>query len=42
MSYQLLIKKEAKKILEKLSRPDRYRITEKIVMLGANPDDPKD
>lgn len=39
MSYRLFIKKEAKKVLEKLSRSDRNRITEKIIMLGANPDD---
>jgi len=26
-------------MLKSLSRPDRFRITEKIVALGANPDD---
>lgn len=36
--YTLFIKKEAKKTLEKLSRTDRVRITEKIVLLGKNPD----
>lgn len=40
MIYKLLIKKQAKKRLESLSRPDRNRITEKIVLLGANPDNP--
>lgn len=40
MSYGLLIKKQAKKTLQSLSRPDRNRITERIVLLGANPDDP--
>ena len=41
MIYTLLIKRQAKKILQKLSRPDRNRITEKIMALGVNPDDPK-
>ncbi|MBA2654436.1 MAG: type II toxin-antitoxin system RelE/ParE family toxin [Gammaproteobacteria bacterium] len=40
MDYTLLIKRQAKKTLQKLSRPDRNRITEKIMALGANPDDP--
>ena len=40
MAYTLLIKRQAKKTLQSLSRPDRNRIAEKIVALGANPDDP--
>lgn len=39
MTYQLQIKRQAKKTLQSLSRPDRNRITEKIVQLGLNPDD---
>lgn len=39
MPYQLLIKKEAKKVLKNLARVTRNRITEKIVKLGKNPDD---
>ena len=40
MTYTLMIKRQAKKTLQSLSRPDRNRITEKIMALGANPDDP--
>lgn len=40
MGYTLVIKRQAKKKLQSLSRPDRFRIAEKIEMLGANPDDP--
>jgi mRNA interferase RelE/StbE len=40
VSYTLLIKKQAKKALQNASRPDRNRITEKIVLLGENPDSP--
>jgi mRNA interferase RelE/StbE len=40
MSYELFINKQARKVLKNLSRIDRNRITEKIVMLGRNPDDP--
>jgi len=40
MAYKLFIKKQAKKVLQSLSQPDRNRITEKIVLLGKNPDDP--
>ncbi len=40
VSYALLIKKQAKKALQSVSRPDRNRITEKIVLLGENPDNP--
>lgn len=38
MSYTLLIKKQAKKALQSVPQPDRTRITEKIVLLGENPD----
>lgn len=38
--YELFIKKQAKKILQSLSKPDRYRITEKIMRLAENPDNP--
>lgn len=40
MIYALLIKRQAKKVLKNLSRRDRNRITEKIMILGKNPDDP--
>ena len=40
MSYILIIKKQAKKVLQGLSRPDRNRIAEKIQLLGENPDNP--
>lgn len=40
MNYTLLIKRQAQKTLKSLSRSDRNRITEKIMALGANPDDP--
>lgn len=40
MDYTILIKNQAKKILQSLARTDRNRITEKIMMLGANPDNP--
>lgn len=40
MHYNIIIKRQAKKILQKISRPDRYRITEKIMALGLNPDNP--
>lgn len=39
MKYTLLIKRQAQKMLKNLSRPDRNRITEKIMVLGENPDD---
>ena len=38
MPYKLLIKRQAKKKLQSLSRSDRNRITEKIMILGQNPD----
>jgi mRNA interferase RelE/StbE len=34
----LLIKKQAKKALQSVPQPDRARITEKIVLLGQDPD----
>ena len=40
MSYTLLIKKQAKKALQSVPQPDRTRITEKIVLLGKDPDNP--
>ena len=40
MTYQLIIKREADRALRKLGANDQLRITEKIVQLGANPDDP--
>ncbi|WP_051555272.1 type II toxin-antitoxin system RelE family toxin [Legionella fairfieldensis] len=40
MSYTLLIKKQAKKALQSVPQPDKTRITEKIVLLGKNPDNP--
>lgn len=40
MGYTLIIKRQAKKKLQGLSRPDRFRIAEKIQMLGENPDNP--
>jgi len=40
VSYTLLIKKQAKKALQSVPQPDRTRITEKIVLLGKDPDNP--
>lgn len=40
MRYTLLIKKQAKKILQSLTRIDRNRIAEKIKLLGENPNNP--
>lgn len=40
MSYTLLIKKQAKKALQSVPQPDRTRITEKIVLLAKDPDNP--
>lgn len=36
MNYSLIIKRQAKKKLESLTKKDRYRITEKIVLLGKS------
>jgi mRNA interferase RelE/StbE len=38
MPYRLLIKKQAKKILQSLPRPEKNRIAEKIMLLGDDPD----
>jgi mRNA interferase RelE/StbE len=38
VSYTLLIKKQAKKALQSVPQSDRTRITEKIVLLGENPE----
>lgn len=40
MHYTLLIKKQAKKVLQSLARTERNRIAEKIKLLGENPDNP--
>jgi mRNA interferase RelE/StbE len=40
MTYQVTIRKEAARKLKSLGRKDRDRITEKIVMLGDDPDNP--
>jgi mRNA interferase RelE/StbE len=40
MSYVIIIKRQAKKKLQSLGRMERNRITEKIVMLGHDPDNP--
>lgn len=40
MSYAVNIRREAARKLKSLGRKDRTRITEKIMMLGDNPDDP--
>lgn len=38
MPYRLLIKKQAKKMLQTLSKPEQSRASEKIILLKANPD----
>ena len=38
MDYGIIIKKQAQKALKALPGPDRYRITEKIILLGQDPD----
>jgi mRNA interferase RelE/StbE len=38
MNYHLIIKRQAKKKLQTLPRTERVRITEKIVLLGDDPD----
>lgn len=40
MTYALIIKQQAKKKLQSLSRIERVRIAEHIQLLGLNPDDP--
>jgi len=39
MSYSVRIKREAQRKLQRLALNDRTRITERIAMLGADPDD---
>lgn len=41
MTYALVIKQQAKKKIQSLSRVDRVRITEQLKLLGLNPDDPE-
>ncbi|MDB5973793.1 MAG: Uncharacterized protein JWR07_553, partial [Nevskia sp.] len=41
MAYEIRIRREAARKLQALGTKDRARITEKIVMLGDNPDDPR-
>lgn len=38
MPYTLIIKPQARKKLQSLSRPERFRLAEKIGLLGENPD----
>lgn len=38
MPYTLVIKQQARKKLQSLPRPERFRLAEKIELLGANPD----
>lgn len=38
MPYTLLIRQQARKKLQSLPRPERFRLAEKIELLGANPD----
>lgn len=40
MRYTVIIRRQAQKKLQSLSRSDRSRIAEKIYQLGLNPDDP--
>jgi mRNA interferase RelE/StbE len=40
MTYKIVIKRQAKNKLQSLPRNDRVRITEKIVSLEHNPDEP--
>ena len=40
MTYALVIKQQAKKKLQSLSRVERVKIAEHIQLLGLNPDDP--
>lgn len=41
MPYALIIKRQAKKKLQSLPRPERARIAEKVFLLGENPDNPE-
>jgi len=38
MPYTLFIRQQARKKLQSLSRPERFRLAEKIEQLGVNPD----
>ena len=40
MTWKVIIHRNARKALERLDRPARQRIAEKIQALGDNPDDP--
>lgn len=40
MTWTVIIHRDARKSLERLDRPTRQRIAEKIQALGDNPDDP--
>ncbi len=40
MPYQIKIKRQADRTLKRLRPQDRLRITEKIDLLGQNPDNP--
>ena len=41
MPYALIVRRQAKRKLQSLSRVERNRIVEKIVLLGENPDNPQ-
>jgi mRNA interferase RelE/StbE len=41
MAYALVIKQQARKKIQSLSRVDRVRVTEQLTLLGLNPDDPE-
>ena len=41
MPYELIIKRQAAKKLQSLPRAERFRITDKIELLGFNPDSPE-
>ncbi len=41
MAYALVIKQQARKKIQSLSRVDRVRVTEQLKLLGLNPDDPE-
>jgi len=38
MPYTIIIKQQARNKLQSLSRPDRFRLADKIELLGENPD----
>jgi mRNA interferase RelE/StbE len=41
MAYALVIKQQARKKIQSLSRVDRVRVTEQLKLLGLNPGDPE-